>query len=444
MKLGLWQITTLALMLALLGGCVRYQPRTLPTGPSLAPILRDAAGKPSEKLSLVQATATALQHNPAYQATLLNARISALSLHAAGLLPDPQLSANADHPSTPGFKQAWGIGIGEDLSWVMTRGARLDAARARRRASILHLAWMGWSLAQNTAVDFIDLWSAQRRIDLLQKQVRASKTRYDAYARALARKDVTLEGVATSLVMLSDAQAQLAQAQQQAAMTQARLNADMGLSFTAHYTLLAPSTPALPSRKTFDIAIRDLPATRPDLLALAFAAKAADADFRATILAQFPGLNVGIHRTSDTSRVQSSGLSITLNLPIFGHTQTQARIARATRDQVYAEYQAHLDAADSQARTIYRNLQQISSQRQQLAQQLPQLRLLARRADQAFATGNLNGTTWSVIQQNLIAREREQLRLTAILAKGQVALAALLGHALPGVPETSPTGVSSR
>jgi len=273
--------------------------------------------------------------------------------------------------------------------------------------------------------------------------VDTARAREAAFARALKRRDVTLESAAASLITLSAAESQLASAEQARAAARARLDADLNLPPDARYTLHAPSAPALPDARQLDAALAALPRRRPDLLALAAAAQARDAEFRAAVLAQFPALSVGITRASDTSRVHSTGIGIGISLPIFGGAQARARIAGATRDRAVAEYQARLDAADRAARALDAQLRLLAAQRAQLQGRLPPLRALAVNADRAFAAGNLGGTAWAGVQQNLIARELERLDLDATLAKGQVALAALLGHVPPGAAALSTTAAES-
>ncbi|EQD62247.1 outer membrane efflux protein, partial [mine drainage metagenome] len=254
-----------ALALLLLGGCVSYQPRPLAQAPRWSPLPASAAGQALPRLDLAQAAALALHDNPDYRAALTDARISTLQLRAAGLLPDPQLSASTDHPSTPGYSRAWGLGLSEDVSWLLTRGATLDTARAQRTATVLNLAWRGWALAQGTAADFIDAWSARQRCALLQRQVDTARAREAAFARALKRRDVTLESAAASLITLSAAESQLASAEQARAAARARLDADLNLPPDARYTLHAPSAPALPDARQLDAALAALPRRRPDL-----------------------------------------------------------------------------------------------------------------------------------------------------------------------------------
>ncbi|MDE1899741.1 MAG: TolC family protein, partial [Xanthomonadaceae bacterium] len=185
------RLTTLAIVLAL-AGCVSYRPRPLPPAPRWAPAPTDAAGHVLQRLDLTEAAALALRANPGYRAALIEARISTLQLRAAGLLPDPQLGVGVDHPSTPGYSQAWNLGLSEDLSALLTRGARLDAARAQRTATRLQLAWQGWALAQGAAATYVDLWTAERRSALLTRQVQMARERDAAFAHALGNGDVTL------------------------------------------------------------------------------------------------------------------------------------------------------------------------------------------------------------------------------------------------------------
>ena len=428
----------------LLGGCVTYQPRPLPATPHWAAAPTDRNGKPLASLDLQQASALALRADPDYRASLIDSRISTLQLQAAGLLPDPQLSASADHPTTSGYSMGWNAGLSEDLSWLLTRGASMDAARARHATTELQLAWQGWSLAQATAASFVDAWTARMRCGLLQRQLDATEQFNAAYQRAVAHHDVTLNTASASLIDLTDIQGQLAAAEQAKDAAQAHLNHLLGVAPEARYRLVAPSLLALPTVPQLNAALEALPRTRPDLLALAAAAHATDADFRAAVMAQFPGLSVGVSRAGDTSRVDTTGLSISLNLPIFGRAQANARIAEAERDRAVAEYQARLDQADVEARALYADLQRVSHQRRVLQRNLPQLRLLAQRADRAFHAGYYSGAAWLAVQRSVNAHELQILSLTATLAKGEVALAALLGHVPSGATAIPALGHTSR
>lgn len=429
---------------ALLSGCVAYHARPLPGAPDWIAHPKDAAGAPLRTLDMRTATLRALRDNPGYRAALRQARISALQLRQAGLLPDPQFSASLDRPTTPGYTNGWSVGLTEDLGALVTRGAHVDAARYRDLQQRLQLLWKGWSLAQQAAADYVALWDAQQRCDLLDRQVRRLRRQQKALDAALADGHITRQRQAAGLTGLSQAEAQLEQARQDRATARLTLNGDLDLAPTVHLKLRTPDGAALPDSHALEQALQGLPKTRPDLLALAAGYHASDADFRAAVLGQFPGVSVNLNRASDTSDVLTDGFGISLKLPLFGHAQTQARIARATRNHLYAAYQARLDAADTQARALYARLREVQRRARALARELPRLRRLARAADRAFNGGHFSAAEWISVHDNLLARELEALQARATLAKGRVALAALLGHAPAAAPpDNIPQGNAS-
>lgn len=438
MKTASLMAATAVLAGTLLSGCVTYHARALPASPDWT-AQSHARTPPVTRLTLRSATTRALTGNPAYKASLLQVHVSALQMRQAGLLPDPQFGASLDKPTTPGYSNGWSVGLTQDFSSLLTHGASVRAARARLAQTRLEVLWQGWMLVQKTAADYVALWDAQQRVRLLSTQVKALQTQQKALDAALAHGDTTRQQQGAALTTLSQAQAQLSQARQDRASGQLTLNEDIGLAPQARYALKAPEVTALPDEAVVEQALTRLPERRPDLLALAAAYRAADATFRAAVLAQFPGISVNLNRASDTSRVTTDGFGISLNLPIFGRARDAARIARASRNRMYAAYQARLDGANSQARALYARLSEVQERSRALHRQLKPLRQLAREATRAFRAGNFSAAEWSAVQNNLIAREIEALRTRATLAKGRVALAALLGRA----PEAAPSAAHS-
>ncbi len=419
-------MATLSMMLA---ACVSYSKHPLPDSAQWIAHPHDATGGPLHRLSLGSAVKRALRDNRGYAAALLKARISVLQLRQAGLLPNPQFAASLENPTTPGpYVNGFTAQLTQDLGWLLTRGASQDAARARLAQARLQAAWRGWTLVQKTAGDYVDLWFAQRRVNLLKQQQARLAKQQKALDRALARSDITMQKDAAELTTLSQVQSQLTQARQARVTAQAALNTDLNLAPQVRYAMTRPRLRPLPDHHAVQSALQALPRTRPDLLALTAGYRAADADFRSAVLAQFPGISVNVSRNEDTSAVFSNIFGISLNLPIFGRSRNKARLARATRAHLHAMYAQRLGNAASQAQALYARLQQSHARHVTLHTQLPRLRKLSKNADTAFAAGNLNGAEWSSIHQNLLARELEAMQVSATLAKGRVALNALLGH----------------
>jgi len=77
---------------------------------------------------------------------------------------------------------------------------------------------------------------------------------------------------------------------------------------------------------------------RLDLLGLRQGYASQDATVRAAILAQFPKMSVAFTRASDTTNVHTSGVSATVDVPIFDRNQGVLATERATRQKLLDEY----------------------------------------------------------------------------------------------------------
>lgn len=421
----------------LLGGCATYRPSPLPVRPDLAAAPTDAQGAPIKALSLVQAARRAVADDPSLRASRLKIGVSAAALYQAGLIPDPSFGYSFDRvtSSGPGLVNAYNGGLSEDLKWLVTRGAHIDAARAAHLQQVLQVAWQVWQVSQRTQQLYVHLWSLQQQAHLLTRTRQLERARQRHVERALRHGDVTLDAAAADLVTLTNTESQLAQVRESIITTRSTLNGLLGLRADAAWTLTAPQPAAVPGAHAIDAALRDLPRRRPDLLALQAGYRSADDRYRAAILGQFPALNIGITRASDTSGIKTTGIGITLSLPFFNGNRGQIAITRATRRMLRARYQARLDQATRQARTLAAQLRTVSATQQTLADRLPELRRLAANASRAFAAGNLGGASYIAIESSLIAREREAIRLRQQRMEDEIALDALLGHVPTGAPK---------
>ncbi len=170
---------------------------------------------------------------------------------------------------------------------------------------------------------------------------------------------------------------------------------------------------------------------RPDIAALRAGYAAQDASYRAAIWAQFPLLNVGVTRAQDNYGDNSVGPGVTLSLPIFNRNRGNIAIARASRAQLYADYQARWLAAQSEVGVALANLPLLQAQLSQLQQGLPALRKQAQAAASASGSGNLSAPDATRMQLAWLDKQSELINLQQMLAEQQVALQTLLGPSLP-------------
>jgi outer membrane protein TolC len=434
----------------LLAACATYHARPLPDAPDLKagvdrlsvpaatlalPGLTPVAFNAGDGLDGTELAMLAVSNNPALVAARGRLGVVRAEAFAAGLLPDPQLDLGVDHPapSGPGLVNGGIAALSFAVNALLTRGPEADAARQRVRQVHLELLWQEWQTAQRARQLYVQGLAQQRLRDLLARNRRLLAAQSRAARAALARGDVDVAAEGATLAALTDIDARLRQVDESANRTRAALNALLGLA-PAVVLKLQPraGTESGPSESSFRAALHELASRRPDLLALRAGYASQDAQLRRAIRAQFPLVSVGINRQRDTGDVNSSGLSISLNLPLFNGNRGAIRVARATREQLRAEYQARLDQSRSQAVTLFRTRALLEHQLAQLADQLPDLVRAARAAHQAWQRGEMHAGDYLAIEQRALDRQEERVRLRADVAMSRIALDTLLGRPLSG------------
>jgi len=344
-----------ATILASLSACTNYQARPLPEQSPLAmdldtltvaagtldPGLRsdhDAAHgfDPADGLDLAEIGMLAVINNPDLKARRTRLAVAEAQAFSAGLLPDPQIGAGLDKPigNTSGLVNAWSLGLSYDIIPLITRPARVDAALRGQDQVRLDLLWQEWQVIQQAGSLAVSLQLQQERLRLLRRMRHLYQQRYQRSTAALKAGDITLDVNGTDLTALLDTLSQVNQLEQVHNQTRHDFNLLLGLAPQV-VVPLAPLPEQIPlDPKTVQARLLELPAVRPDLLALKAGYQSQESQVRAAILAQFPSLGVGINRASDTSNVDTIGPSITLTLPIFSGNRGNIAIQRATRAQL--------------------------------------------------------------------------------------------------------------
>jgi outer membrane protein TolC len=182
--------------------------------------------------------------------------------------------------------------------------------------------------------------------------------------------------------------------------------------------------------------LADIARRRPDLLALKAGYESQEAHVRSAILSQFPSLGIELNRARDTGAVYTTGLGVTLTLPLLSGNRGNIAIERATRAQLQEEYQARL------AHTIVdvdrlRELQGIIHHQQEtLETYLPRLKTLVERSRRAYSEGDIDALTFLNMESTWVNRRLEQISLVQAAWENHIALEALL--ALPSYPTVTP------
>src|SRR4051794_37698012 len=181
-------LATLAFVPA--GGCARYDPKPLtPEAIEAALTLNSGdlehlrpwgdhdagGGRPDVRVDLAdglspdEAAMIAVAVHPTLRAERNRVGVSSAQLLQAGILPNPQLSANVD-PVVGGNTTDTVTGYGVGLSWEVTaliaRDARVAAASAGAASVRLDVAWKEWQAAQAARLAVFDLAALEEQAAL--------------------------------------------------------------------------------------------------------------------------------------------------------------------------------------------------------------------------------------------------------------------------------------
>lgn len=426
------------LSLACVSGCAVYHPSPLPPAPDLAaaPSLKVPASEfwlpglnphafPTNGLDEMSVITLAVFDNPDLQAARLQAGVASAQLLQAGLLPDPQLSADF---AKSDLNYGGDIGLSEDIESLITRGAAQAQARANQRRVYLNILWQEWQVAERARELFIQSQSDAQLRGVLTAARDFFADRYHQDQAALQRGDITVSVAAADLTLLTDAENKLRQFQLNESTTREHLDQLLGLQPGVRVRLIGSAGAQPLSKDQFRAAIVALPHRRADLLALRAGYQAQEQSLREAILAQFPNLTAGVVYSRDpVEGVNDLGPNVTLSLPIFNRNRGHIAIQKATRAVLRETYQARLDQAVGQSDQVWNATEIMRAQLRDLDARLAVLRQTAAAAKQGFEQSNVSAGLYVNIESSLLTTEAEDIQLRASLGIAESALETLLG-----------------
>ncbi|MDD2877275.1 MAG: TolC family protein [Acidiphilium sp.] len=432
-------IATLIAAALLLAGCATYRARPLNLAPPLKPSVasldhglpdgRMIAG--ASPLSPQALAALAVLNDPALAASRAQIGVAQAQVFAAGLLPDPNLQGGfgallggpAVAPSVAGS-------ISQDLASLITRGVRVRAARARADEVAANVMWQEWQVAAQAETLAVSLWADQRSVVALDRARGALRSLVTTARQEVAAGNLTLDQASAAEASLASLDAARDTAAQQALTDRTALAALLGVTPDAPILLARPEIPALAPGDARGL-IATLAERRPDLIALRYGYRAANADLRTAILAQFPLLSLTVNGGSDTSRVATVGPAVSLNLPVFNGNRGNVAVARATRRQLGAAFTAALGAAQGGAAAARQALGLLGQQRAAARDRLDRADTAVREARRAFHNNLIDARTETDLINQQAIRRTELIGFDQKIASGRIALASLLGAGLP-------------
>jgi len=412
------------------------------------PLLQPLELNYRDGLSPDEAAVLAVLVNPSLRAERDRRALASAQLLTAGILPNPQLSAALDIPTggnDANTVNGHSIGLNWDVTALITRGARQTAAAAELDSVDLDVAWQEWQVAQTARTALFDLVALQAQAAQAGLVDHNLAENLEILRRAVEQHEKTVIDLAAAEAASQDAHAVLLGLRQDLRHQQLVLNQSLGLppnaSVRPEAGVVLPSTVRLPSEQQLMEAVED---RRLDLLALKRGYESQEETLRAAVLAQFPKINLGFNRASDTSNVDTTGFGVSIDLPIFDRNQGGIATEQATRQKLYDEYLNRLFEARSQIAMSLADIRSLMEQIAAAESAIPVLETLVSTYRDALEQGNADVLSYYTAVGNLAQRRLDLLKLKQQLVQNRIALEIAAGQYLPDELPSSASRLSTR
>ncbi|MFO0829592.1 MAG: TolC family protein [Phycisphaerales bacterium] len=437
---------TTAVLSYLLAGCATYTPRPLEvsdetTARALDRLVIEASDlnmpqlagatvriAPDGSMNPTGAAALAVVANPDLRAARAKAGVARAQLIAAGILPNPQLTASADVPSfgaTNDTVTAYGVGLSWDITSLLAHDASISAARSEVEAVDLQIAWEEWQTAMVAKLDATRVAWIERRLRDAISTEGAARLAASELSRALDAGWVT--EVETSAAAAAVERAVAARI----ALASAR---DAELLALKRAIGLAPGTPIIviddvqPVGAPPTVTVDELDRRRLDLVALRRGYESQEERLRGAVLSQYPKISVGFNAGSDTSDVGTLGLGVSIDVPLFDRGQGRIAAESATREQLHEEFVARCFSARAELAQAEQQLAATLVEARQSAEVVARLERLAASLAAAVSSGQAQILASYEVRQQLAEANQARLALEQSCAEIRVAFETVSGR----------------
>ena len=443
----IWRWIVFSLTIICLTSCAVYRPEPLDQSsvdvalkpPSMKavrleaekiqhPLIKPLLFDDRDGLSPEEAAVMAVIVNPRLRAIRDQRGLASAQLLEAGILPNPQISYSLDFPSGAnpgGLVNAYGLGMSWEITSLIARSAKINAAKAHVTSVDLDIAWQEWQVAQAAKLHVYRLASARQQVELAREVEKRLEENASLIQKAAAMHNKTDIDLAAAEVSRQQAQAARLVLEREVNTESLGLNVALGLPPDQEVTLQGNINPALMMKNhhpTSAELLNTLEDNRLDLLALKTGYQSQEATLRAAVRSQFPKINLGFTRSRDTSDITTSGFGVTIDLPFFDRNQGKIALEKATRQQLFDEYVARVAEARAEVTRIVSDSESVQRQLKAAEETVPALERLVKAYEKALSTGNVDIPSYYEIRNNLTMKRLEIIKLQQDLMDLSVAL----------------------
>jgi len=443
----IWRSIVFSLMIICLIGCSVYRPVPLDQAavdvalkpPSMGavrleaekiqhPLIKPLLFNDRDGLSPEEAAVMAVIVNPQLRAIRDQRGLASAQLLQAGILPNPQISYSLDFPSGAnpgGLVNAYGLGMSWEITSLIARSAKINAAKAHVTSVDLDIAWQEWQVAQAAKLHVYRLASARQQLDLAREIEKGLEENSSLIQKAAAMHNKTDIDLAAAEASRQQAQAARLALEREVNTERLGLNVALGLPPDQEVMLqdtINPSLMMANHHPTSAELLNTLEDHRLDLLALKTGYQSQESTLRAAIRSQFPKINLGFTRSRDTSDITTSGFGATFDLPFFDRNQGQIALEKATRQQLFDEYVARVAEARAEVIRIVSDSESVQRQVNAAEETVPALERLVKAYEKALSNGNADILSYYETRNNLTTKRLEIIKLQQDLTDLSVAL----------------------
>lgn len=398
------------------------------------PRLQAVELSPGRPLTLEAVGVLAVVGNPDLKAARQAAKVADAQVLAAGLLPDPTINLSSDvRQSGPDKGNGWAAQLSYDLMAIRDRGVGLRSAKAARLQARHDLAWREWITAEQARLAAVRTLSLEETVALAEAGAQEADNLLAASLAAQAHGDLKTDDVAARRLTSLDAANTLSQARKDLAAARMDLNSQLGLRPDTQLELAPLDLIAvralsyeLDAEALFETARRQ----RLDLQALEAGYASQDAQVRKAALDAFPSFQLTVNRAVDTAGNRTLGPAVNFTLPLWNRNQGGVAAAKATQDQLRAEYAARVFATRSEIAALCDSLTQTRRLWTETNVQVAALQAQATAALAAAGRGDLSESAAQQIQQVLRDRLAARAALRQSLAEQMISLELATGAPL--------------
>jgi cobalt-zinc-cadmium efflux system outer membrane protein len=387
----------------------------------------------SQPLTLDEVAVVAVLANPDLRALRAQQQVADAQVFASGLLPDPQLSVGYDRVLGPehGYFDSYTAAMSFDvLGALVTRSLERRAALESATRLRLDIAWQEWATAAEARVLALRLWYQSHAALLARAAADTADRALKRSLTAAARHDLKADEIEIRRIAVADATGRALAAERDTDASRLELNRLLGLTPAEQLALAAPRPLPQWSAPDPEALFTAAQVQRLDLQALAAGYRSQEATLHRAVLGQYPRVVLTLNRARDTSRVQTIGPAVSLDLPLWNRNRGAIRVALADRQRLASEYAARLHQTRADIAALVAALDRDEATRAAFAAESPELERIAGAYEEAARRSDATRPISEAARAAATDRALALLAAEQACAEERIALALATGRPL--------------